>query len=180
MTFFVLILSYLSKTCTIFFDDITGRNFLSSFWDFLSGTFFQGAPPCVRAWAAVTSVGASSRSFFLNASKSSKILNGSSSSEMMLRRSLFQIPPFLKQFWIGSSSERETLMCLRAKLTEQMLEKIRCSERKSNPRLTDFMTGTLPMSYRGNYSGMGRVWILITKHLPPDLSDWELLLLIVK
>ena len=47
-TFFVLILSYLSGTCTFFFDDISGRNFLPS-WTFLSGTFFQvgggGAPP---------------------------------------------------------------------------------------------------------------------------------------
>ena len=52
-----------------------------------------------------------------------------------------------------------------------MLEKIRRLERESNPRPTDFMTGALPLSYRGNYSGMGRVWILITKHLPPDLSE---------
>ena len=35
-------------------------------------------------------------------------------------------------------------------------EKIRCPERESNPLLTDFMTGALPLSYRGNYSGMGQ------------------------
>ena len=44
-----------------------------------------------------------------------------------------------------------------------MLEKTRCPEWESDPRLTDFMTGTLLLSYRGNYSGMGRVWILITE-----------------
>ena len=49
----------------------------------------------------------------------------------------------------GPSSERETLMCLRGNNNRK---KIRCPERESNPRLTDFMTGVLP---RGNYSGMG-------------------------
>ena len=58
-TFFVLILSYLSGTCTFLFADISGRNF-PFFWTFLSGTFFPGGggvhvhpvhPPCVRAWS---------------------------------------------------------------------------------------------------------------------------------
>ena len=77
--------------------------------------------------------------------------------------------------------QREKLWCVSEEIiTEQMLEKIRCPERESNPRLTDFMTGALPLSYRGNYSGMGWFYLLIFKHLPPDLSDWELLLLIVE
>ena len=37
-----LILSYLSGTCTSFFADISGRNFLSSQWTFLSGIFPGG------------------------------------------------------------------------------------------------------------------------------------------
>ena len=41
-TFFVLILSYLSGTCTFFFDDISGRNFLSSFGHFWAEPFFPG------------------------------------------------------------------------------------------------------------------------------------------
>ena len=43
LAFFVLILLYLSRTCTFFFADISGRNFLSSFGHyFLSRTFFPG------------------------------------------------------------------------------------------------------------------------------------------
>ena len=61
-TFFVLILSYLSGTCTLFFADISGRNFLSSFGHFRAKLFSQVGgggctctqctppPPCVRAW----------------------------------------------------------------------------------------------------------------------------------
>ena len=42
-TFFVLILSYLSRTCTFFFADISGRAELSLlFWTFLSETYFPG------------------------------------------------------------------------------------------------------------------------------------------
>ena len=40
-TFFVLILSYLSGTCTFIFADISGRAELSS-WTFQSGTYFPG------------------------------------------------------------------------------------------------------------------------------------------
>ena len=59
-TFFVLILSYLSGTCTFIFADISGRAELSS-WTFQSGTYFPGRgggctctrctppSPCVRA-----------------------------------------------------------------------------------------------------------------------------------
>ena len=38
-TFFVLILLYLSGTCTFFFADISGRNFLSSFGHFSANLF---------------------------------------------------------------------------------------------------------------------------------------------
>ena len=59
-TLFVLVLSYLSGTCTFFFADISGRDFFSSFGHFWAELFFQvgggGArapsappPPCVRA-----------------------------------------------------------------------------------------------------------------------------------
>ena len=55
----------------------------------------------------------------------------------------------------GSLSERETLMCLRGNNNRTNTGKIRRPERELNPRLTDFMTGAQPLSYRGNYSGMG-------------------------
>ena len=42
---------------------------------------------------------------------------------------------------LGSSSERETLMCLRVNNNRTTAGKIRCPERETNPRLTDFMTG---------------------------------------
>ena len=40
-TFFVLILSYLSGTCTFFFADMSGRNLLSSFGHFQAELFSQ-------------------------------------------------------------------------------------------------------------------------------------------
>ena len=74
-TFFVLILSYLSGTCTFVFADISGRAELSLlFWTLLSGTYFPGvggggarapsAPPlrtrllsyaatCLKLWHSV-------------------------------------------------------------------------------------------------------------------------------
>ena len=45
-TFFVLILSYLSGTCTLFFADISGRNFLSSFGHFRAKLFSQVGGGC--------------------------------------------------------------------------------------------------------------------------------------
>ena len=60
--FFVLILSYLSGTCTLFWRHIWAEITLL-FWTFLSGTFFQvgggggctctQCTPCVRAWAHI-------------------------------------------------------------------------------------------------------------------------------
>ena len=44
-TFFVLTLPYLSGTCTFFFADISGQNFLAS-WTFLSETFFPRGWGC--------------------------------------------------------------------------------------------------------------------------------------
>ena len=60
--FFVLILSYLSGTCTFFFANIFGWNFLSSFGHFWAELFSQVGegvhlhpvqPPCVRAWTFI-------------------------------------------------------------------------------------------------------------------------------
>ena len=48
-TFFVLILSYLSGPCTLFFADISGRNFLSSFGHFRAELFSQvGGCTCTQ------------------------------------------------------------------------------------------------------------------------------------
>ena len=65
-----------------------------------------------------------------------------------------------------------------------MPEKIKCPERDSNPRHPDLMKGALttelsrqPQWSESNISYKGT---LITMHLLPDLSGWELLLLIVE
>ena len=65
-----------------------------------------------------------------------------------------------------------------------MQEKIKCPERDSNPRHPDLMKGALttelsrqPQWSESNISYKGT---LITMHLLPDLSGWELLLLIVE
>ena len=74
-----------------------------------------------------------------------------------------------------------------------MPEKIRCPERDLSSRHPDLMTGALTtelprqpqwsesnIGYRGNHSGVSQILATketsITRHLLPDLSDWELLL----
>ena len=66
-------------------------------------------------------------------------------------------------------------MCQEEIKTEHILEKSDAPERESNHNSPTSVTGALPLSYRGNYSGMG--WF---QAFTPDLSDWELPLSIVK
>ena len=65
-----------------------------------------------------------------------------------------------------------------------MLEKIKCPERDSNPRHPDLMksalTTELPRQPQRSESTISYKGTLITRHLLPGLSDWELLLLIVE
>ena len=65
-----------------------------------------------------------------------------------------------------------------------MLEKIKCPERDSNPRHPDLMKGALttelPRQPQRSESNISYKGTLITRHLLPGLSDWELLLLIVE
>ena len=71
----------------------------------------------------------------------------------------------------NASSERLT--------TEQMLEKNQVPRAGIEPTSHPWLVHD---NYRGNYSGMGWIWILITKHFPRDLrqSGNSILLLIVK
>ena len=65
-----------------------------------------------------------------------------------------------------------------------MPEKIKCPEQDSNPRHPNLMEGALttelPRQPQWSESNISYKGTLVTRHLLPGLSDWELLLLIVE